>query len=102
MFYNSGVVLSQNVSSIIVPRCLFSLSLVFLEDCSSRLCSDSGILEWVPDGPGIGKGSPHPLPSLPAFLSLCGVAACSYRLLCWMIQNKIVDWCYDQCFIRKL
>ena len=54
-YYNSGVILSQNISSIIVPRYLSSLSLMLSEDCSSELCSDPGILKWVPNGPGIGR-----------------------------------------------
>ena len=55
-YLSSGVILSWNVSSMIVPRCLSSLLLMLSEDRSSKLCTDSGILEWVSDGPGTGRG----------------------------------------------
>ena len=40
---------SWNVSSIIVPRCLSSKSLVLSENCSLELCSKCGISQWVWD-----------------------------------------------------
>ena len=47
---------SQNVSSIIVPRCLSSDSLVLLENRSLKSCSENGIKELVPVWSGIGRG----------------------------------------------
>ena len=55
-YYNSGVVLGWNVSSIIAPRCLSCHLLVLSEDCSPELCSKCRFLIWVPNGPGIGRG----------------------------------------------
>ena len=66
MYHYSGVWdLSQNVSSIIVPRCLSSDSLVLLENCLFKSCSEDGVEELIPVGSGIGRG----LSSSPSSLS---------------------------------
>ena len=61
---------SQNVSSIIVPRCLSSDSLVLLENRSLKSCSENGIKELVPVRSSIGRGiSSSPSSSSLAWLS---------------------------------
>ena len=53
---HSGVSdLSQNVSSIIVPRCLSSDSLILLENHSLKSCSEDRIKELITVGSGIGR-----------------------------------------------
>ena len=57
MYYYSGVCdLSWNISSIIVPSCLSSDSLMLLENCLFKSCSEDGVKELIPDGSGIGRG----------------------------------------------
>ena len=48
--------LSRNISSIIVPRCLSSDSLMLLENCSLKSCSEDGVKKLVPVESGIGRG----------------------------------------------
>ena len=56
MYRYSGVCdLSQNVSLIIVPRCLSSDSLVLLENHSFKSCSEDVVEELIPIGSGIGR-----------------------------------------------
>ena len=54
--YSSVGVLSQNISSIIVPRCLSSDSLMLLENHSLKSCSEDRVKELIPVGSGIGRG----------------------------------------------
>ena len=57
MYRYSGVCdLSRKISSIIVPRCLTSNSLMLLENCSLKSCSEDGVKELILNGPGIGRG----------------------------------------------
>ena len=50
MYCYSGVCdLSQNVSLIIVPRCLSSDSLMLLENWLFKSCSEDGVKELIPD-----------------------------------------------------
>ena len=57
MYNYSGVWdLSQNVSSIFVPRCISSDSLVLLENHSFKSCSEDRVKELIPNGSGIGRG----------------------------------------------
>ena len=48
----------HNIASSVVPRCSSSDSLNLSENCSGELCSECRITEWVPDGPGMGRGCP--------------------------------------------
>ena len=70
-YCDSGVSdLSWNVSSIIVPRCLSSDSLVLLENHSLESCSKDGICEFILVQSGIGRGiSSSPSSSSSAGLS---------------------------------
>ena len=89
MYYYSGVCnLSQNVSSIIVPRCLSSDSLMLLENHSFKSCSEDRVKELIPDGSGIG-GAPLPLHPHPGCLILLGVVAGNYCPHVGTIPNKI-------------
>ena len=54
--YSSVCNLSQNVSSIIVPRCLSSDSLMLLENHSFKSCSKDGVKELISIRSGIGRG----------------------------------------------
>ena len=57
MYHYSGVCdLSWNISSIIVPRCLSSDSLVLLENHLFKSYSEDGVKKLIPNGSGIGKG----------------------------------------------
>ena len=53
--YSSVWDLSWNVSSIIVPRCLSSDSLMLLENRLFKSCSEDGVKELIPNGSGIGR-----------------------------------------------
>ena len=60
--------------------------------CALILGSSSGF----PMGLVSAGGSPLPLPPLPTVLSLWGVVACDYCLLCWTSQYKILGGCFYQ------
>ena len=70
-YCDSGVCdLSRNVSSIIVPRCLSSDSLILLENHLLESCSKDGIGELILVRSGIGRGiSSSPSSSSSAGLS---------------------------------
>ena len=89
---------SWNISSIIVPRCLCSDSLILLEHRSLESCSKEGIGELILVRSGIGRGisSSHPQPGC---LIRLDMLADNYCLHVGTIPNKTVGSRYDQCCI---